>query len=99
MLVHTVYFYLNPEISESEKAQFIEQVKTLEDIETVEAFYVGTPADTPDRPVIRTDYSVAITVVLDDIEGQVIYQEHPIHKDFITNNSHLWTDVVIYDAD
>ena len=99
MLVHTVFFYLKPEISESEKSDFIQQVKTLGDIETVRAFYVGTPAATPDRPVIRKDYSVAITVVLDNLEGHDEYQVDQIHKDFIANNNHLWSDVVIYDAD
>tara|TARA_B100001123_G_scaffold158660_1_gene183454 strand:- start:4938 stop:5237 length:300 start_codon:yes stop_codon:yes gene_type:complete len=98
MLVHTVYFYLKPEISESEKAQFVKQVKTLEKIETVRSFYVGIPAATLDRPVIRKDYSVALTVVLDDLEGHDIYQVHQIHKDFIANNNHLWAEVVIYDA-
>ena len=34
----------------------------------------------------------------DDVEGQDVYQEHPIHKKFVENCSHLWDKVIVYDA-
>ena len=99
MLVHTVFFYLKVDISEEETADFVKQVETLGTIETVRSSYVGTPAATPPRPVVRSDYSVSATVVFDDVEGHNVYQDHPVHHEFIAKNKHLWTDVVIYDAD
>jgi hypothetical protein len=69
------------------------------DIETVDSIYIGTPAATPDRPVIQKNYDVALTVVLKSLEDHDVYQEHQIHLDFVKNNSHRWESVVIYDAD
>lgn len=99
MLVHTVFFTLKAGISAEEKAAFIKAVEGLGAIETVHSIYVGTPAATPDRPVINKDYDVALTVVLGSLEDHDAYQVHPIHADFVANNSHVWEKVVIYDAD
>lgn len=99
MLVHTVFFYLKPEVSVDEKSAFIKEVETLGAIDTVQAIYVGTPAATPVRPVIQTDYTVALTVILNNLEDQDVYQDHQIHHDFIAKNSHLWEKVAVFDAD
>jgi hypothetical protein len=99
MLVHTVYFYLKPEVSEEETATFIKQVKGLGAIETIDSIHVGTPAATPIRPVVKNDYSVASTVIFKTIADHDVYQDHQIHEDFINSNKHLWDKVVIYDAD
>ncbi|HEU0111987.1 MAG TPA: Dabb family protein, partial [Flavisolibacter sp.] len=32
-----------------------------------------------------------------DLEGQKTYQDHPIHKKFVEDCSHLWEKVVVYD--
>ena len=99
MLVHTVFFYLKSTVGEDEKAAFINEVKRLGEIQTVKSIYVGTPADTPIRPVIQRDYSVALTVVLENLQDHDIYQDHKIHHDFIARNNHLWEKVVVFDAD
>lgn len=33
-----------------------------------------------------------------DTAQQKVYQDHPIHQDFITAFSHLWSRVAVYDA-
>ncbi|MCB1122179.1 MAG: Dabb family protein [Verrucomicrobiae bacterium] len=99
MLVHSVFFTLKDGLSEAEKAHFIEQVGTLGNIPTVDSIYIGTPAATPDRPVIRKDYDVALTVLLKSLDDHDVYQEHQIHLDFIKNNSKFWESVIIFDAD
>jgi hypothetical protein len=99
MLVHSVFFTLKDGVSEQEKAAFINQARLLGNIETVHSMYLGTPAATPDRPVIQKNYDVAVTVLLDSLEDHDVYQVHQIHQDFIANNSHLWENVVIYDSD
>jgi len=99
MLVHTVYFYLKPDVSEEGTAAFIKQVEGLGAIETIDAMHVGTPAATPVRPVVKNDYSVAVTVVFKTMADHDVYQDHQVHSDFIENNKHLWDTVVIYDAD
>lgn len=98
MLVHTVYFYLKPNSSADEKTAFKKAVEGLGAVETVRAIYVGSPAATPDRPVIQKDYDVGLTVLFDSLEDHDIYQVHALHNDFIDKNKHLWEKVVIYDA-
>ena len=99
MLVHSVFFTLKESISEEDRATFINQVGLLANIETVDSFHIGTPAATPDRPVIQKNYDVALTVILKSLKDHDIYQDHQIHLDFIANNNHLWKNVVIYDVD
>lgn len=95
MFVHSVYFWLKP--TETDHAAFRAGVESLGAIDTVRAIYVGQPATT-DRPVIDRSYSFALTVVFDDLAGHDVYQDHPIHLDFVKNFGHCWDRVQIYDA-
>jgi hypothetical protein len=52
MLVHTVYFWLKPELTPAQRAEFRQGIESLSGIPAVEAIYVGTPAATEKRPVI-----------------------------------------------
>lgn len=99
MLVHSVYFFLKETVSDSEKTEFRHSVEALAKIETVHAFYLGTPAATPDRPIIEKGYTIGMTILFQTMEDHNIYQEHPIHQGFIQKNKGLWEKVVIYDAD
>lgn len=99
MLVHSVFFYLKPDVTEAEKGDFFEGLQTLEAIPSVKGFYIGTPAATPQRPVIDTAYGAALTVIFDDVAGHDVYGPHPTHEAFIAKYKHLWDKVVVYDAD
>lgn len=99
MLVHSVFFYLQPGLSPEQKTQFHRAVETLGDIQSAAAVYVGTPANTPDRPVIDKSYDVGLTVVLESLAAHDAYQDDPIHQKFIEEYREWWTKVVIYDAD
>ena len=33
-----------------------------------------------------------------DAAGQKIYQDHPIHRQFVADCEHLWEKVIVYDA-
>ena len=99
MLVHTVFFWLKPDLSEEEKAQFQAGVESLATIESTEQVLIGTPANTTKRPVIDDSYDCALTVILGDIDAHDLYQEDPIHLKFVEECAHLWEKVKIYDAD
>lgn len=99
MLVHSVFFWLKPDLSKERRIAFYRGVESLRAIETVREMYVGSPANTPDRPVVDRSYDVALTVILDGIAGHDIYQEHAIHRKFVEDYSDCWTRVQIYDAD
>jgi hypothetical protein len=99
MLIHTVIFWLKKDLTEDQKVEFTNEVKTLGEISSVESFHLGTPAPTPKRPVIEDSYDYAITVVLKDMDAHDQYQVDPIHLDFIDKCKDMWERVVIYDAD
>ena len=96
MFVHSVYFWLRPDLSATERQTFLDDLNALLTIESVRFGFVGTPADT-DRPIIDRSYSYALIVAFDDLAGHDAYQVHPIHDDF-RGNAHCWEKIVIYDA-
>jgi hypothetical protein len=97
MFVHAVYFWLRPDLTPAQRAQFAAGVRSLCTIESVEHCYIGAPAST-DRPVIERSYSQAVVVVFADEAGHDAYQVHPIHDRFRTECSPLWTRVQIFDS-
>jgi hypothetical protein len=97
-LVHHVFFWLkNPE-SKEDLARLLEGLRTLAKIESVRGTHFGVPASTEKRDVVDNSYSASEILLFDDTAGQKIYQDHPIHKQFVADCSHLWERVVVYDA-
>jgi hypothetical protein len=97
MLVHSVYFWLKPDLAPEQREKFRAALESLRGIPAVQEMFVGIPAST-DRPVVDRTYSVALTVLLKDMEGHDAYQVHPLHKTFVTDFASYWIKVVIYDA-
>ena len=99
MLVHAVYFWLKPELTEVQRAAFRRGVESLTAIKSVEQAYIGPPARTPKRPVIDDSYSLALIVLCRDVVAQDAYQVDPIHLKFVEEFSSFWTRVQIYDSE
>lgn len=99
MLVHTVYFWLKPELTATQRADFRRGVESLGTIKAVDKVYVGVPAKTEKRPIIDSSYSVALTVVCKDVAGHDAYQVDPIHLAFVNTFKTFWNKVQIYDAE
>jgi hypothetical protein len=99
MLVHTVYFWLKPELTAAQRADFRRGVESLGTIKAVDKCYVGVPAKTEKRPIIEDSYSVALTVVCPNIAAHDAYQVDPIHLAFINSFKTFWSRVQIYDAE
>ena len=99
MLVHTVYFWLKPELTEAQRADFRRGVASLGTIKAVQAVYVGQPAKTPKRPIIEDTYSIALTVICKDIAAHDAYQVDPVHLAFVNQFKTYWSRVQIYDAE
>lgn len=97
-LQHHVFFWLKNPHSKDDLNKLIEGLRTLEKIPSVKKLYVGIPASTEKRDVVDNSYSASELMFFDDVAGQDIYQEHPIHKQFIENCSHLWDKVIVYDS-
>ena len=97
MFVHSVYFWLKPDLNDNERAQFWNGVRSLTKIESVRHCFAGPPAAT-DRPIIDRSYSCALIVIFDDDAGHEAYQVDPVHDKFRNECSTFWSKVLIYDA-
>jgi len=97
-VVHHVFFWLkNPE-SKADRDKLVAGVKTLSKIPTVKELHVGVVASTEKRDVVDNSWGVSELMFFSDLEGQAVYQTHPIHLEFIKNYSQLWEKVVVYDV-
>ena len=97
-LAHHVFFWLKNPGSREDLARLLTGLRTLANIETVRAAHFGVPASTEKRDVVDNSYSASELLFFDDLAGQKTYQDHPIHKQFVADCSHLWERVVVYDA-
>jgi hypothetical protein len=99
MLVHTVLFWLRKDLDGDQLTHFRMGLESLSRIECSEITYIGSPSETPDRPVIDTSYDFCLTVVLKNVAAHDAYQIHPRHLEFLETFSTYWEKVKIYDAD
>ena len=97
-MVHHVFFWLKNPKSKEDRAHLIGGLRTLTGIETIKAIHIGVPAQTEHRDVVDRSFSVSEILFFDDLAGQRTYQDHPIHKAFVAQCSHLWERVVVYDV-
>lgn len=99
MLQHTVYFYLNEDVTEEEKQQFEDGLEELLSIEEVFKSEIGVPGSTPERDVTDHSFGYSIFTWFETMENYNVYAEHPVHMDFIDKYQHLWADVKVYDSE
>jgi len=99
MLVHTVYFWLRPDLTSEQRATFQSGVESLARIAAVEKCYIGTPAKTEKRPIIDDSYDVGLTLVFKDLAAHNMYQVDPLHLAFVSTCKTFWSRAQIYDAE
>jgi Stress responsive A/B Barrel Domain len=97
-LSHHVFFWLKNPNSKEDRDKLIAGLRKLEKIETICSLQIGVPADTEKRPVVDNSYAVSELMFFDDVAGQNVYQDHPLHVKFIEECSMLWDKVVVYDS-
>lgn len=98
MIIHHVFFWLKDPSSMADKEALIAGLKTLKKIKNIRQMYIGFPAATEKRAVVDNSYNVSELLFFDDLEGQMAYQEDPIHQKFVENCAHLWEKVIVYDT-
>ena len=97
-LVHHVFFWLKNPGSTADRDRIVEGLKTLRKIEAIKELRIGIVASTEKRDVVDNSWAVSELMFFEDLAGQAIYQDHPIHQKFIKDCSHLWDKVIVYDA-
>ena len=98
MLYHCVYFWLKPELTAAQRADFRGGVESLKGIKVVKKVSVGVPAATTKRPVVDDSYDVALIVECQDVAAEAAYQVDPLHLTFVGTFKGHWARVVIYDS-
>lgn len=97
MFVHHVYFWLNNPDNVQESEQLLKGIQSLEQIEPKTLFHLGVPATT-NRAVIDASYAFSLLLLFNNLEDQEVYQQHPIHLEFVKECSSLWSKVIVYDS-
>ncbi len=95
-MIHTVFFWLDENLSKEELTEFEEALVLLGTVPTIDQYYWGPPAATENRDVIDNSYSYAINVHFSSLKAQKTYQDHPIHKEFL-KQAPKWKKVIVYD--
>ncbi len=98
-MIHTVYFWLKPDVTAAEKQQLLDELTKLKAIESVQRAFIGPPSPTEERGVVDNTYSYAFILWFENVEAQNAYQIDPIHLAFVEKNKHLWTKVIVYDSE
>jgi hypothetical protein len=99
MLIHSVYFWLKPELTAAQRAEFLTALKALQEVPSVKEFHLGRPAAVTDRPVVDKTFDYGITCVFENLDAHNAYQVHPLHVAFVNTGKPLWSRVQIYDAE
>src|SRR5262245_13780577 len=97
MFIHTVYFWLKKNAPPEARDQLVNDChRLLGRIPTVRRLWAGRPAMTP-RDVVDNSYDVGLCVIVDDVAGHDVYQEHSLRKEFGSRNRDHWSRVQVYD--
>lgn len=98
MISHHVLFWLKADTTDEQKAAFRKSLETLEKIEVVNFFHVGTPAPI-ERAVVDTTYTFSLLLTFADLDAHNVYQAHALHQAFLEEFRVYFEKVVIYDAE
>lgn len=96
--IHTAYFWFKDSVREDELEAFYASTEKLREIDVVLALYTGKPANTT-RPIVERSYDYAVVVHLKDLAAHDTYQNHPIHKQLLSDFSGLWERIMITDIE
>ena len=97
MIVHHVLFWLKADTTEEQKVAFRKSLETLEQVEVVKTFHLGTPAPI-ERAVVDITYTFSLLLIFEDMAAHDVYQVHPLHKAFLDEFKIYFEKVIIYDA-
>jgi hypothetical protein len=98
MLIHSVFFWLKPEVTAAQRVAMQRGIESLRGIQAVEALYCGTPAVMEARPVRDSSYDFGLTVLFKDGAAHDAYQIDPLHAAFNKDFRPLWSRVQVYDV-
>lgn len=97
-LQHFVMFWLKPQLTQTEIADFANFFEALRPIKLIKNLNYGLAASTPTRPVTDNSFTYSLTIIFDSMEDHNAYQEDQAHLKAIEKFSNNWYRVVVHDT-
>lgn len=98
-LAHHVFFTLHDNSDAACEGLVEACYKYLKDHTGVTYFSAGRRVPDLNRPVNDGTFDVSLHVVFADRSAHDVYQEAPLHKEFIASQSKNWAEVRVFDSD
>lgn len=97
--LHTVHFWLKDGLTDQDKHEVLEGIRSLADSPNVARVSVRVPAGTP-REVVDNSYDFQLVCEFDSAELHDAYQsaDDAAHQAFIARYKDKWQRVQIYDS-
>jgi hypothetical protein len=96
MYSHIVIFWTDPAIPNAAVELLASAKNYLPSVPGVVHFHAGLMASSY-RAVVDQSYQVGLNIQFETKQAQAVYQEHPVHLEFVEKCRKLWTKVVVYD--
>ena len=97
-LLHTVLFWLKPDLSDEEVENFKGFFDELRKVPTIGELHVGQPAQTENRDVVDNTFTYSLFVTFDNQDDHDVYQDHEYHVNAVEKYSKYWDKVVVHDS-
>lgn len=99
-MIHSVYFWLKPEVTNEQRALFEAELRLLPQISYLAAGFVGKPAQTEARPVTDHSFDYHLQLEFKTMADHIYYQvDCPDHKRFVETCKPLFGKVIVYDSE
>ena len=96
--IHSVYFWLNDHLPDSERMAFKTTLQSFKKIKGVKKLYVLEPAGTK-RDVVDNSYDYALIIHFKDEAAQQAYQADPLHLKAVKKMQPMIRKFIVYDAE
>ena len=99
MFVHCVHFWVRAELTDEDRAAFLQGLRSLADSPNVTTCRVGRPAGTP-REVVDNSWDYQLLLTFNTQAEHDAYQSEAdqLHTAFINQYKSYWSRVLIYDS-
>ncbi|SFK82598.1 Stress responsive A/B Barrel Domain [Porphyromonadaceae bacterium KH3CP3RA] len=97
-IIHSVYFWLKPNLTEQEEKQFLTFFDLLKKIPGVSSLVYGKPAPTTKREVTDNTFSYNLIITFKNMEDINNYETHPEHVKAASEYAKFWDRVQVRDC-
>jgi len=98
MMLHAVYFWLDPDLTETQHEEFVGGLRALCALDVVSRGRIGVPAATASRAVTDHSFHHSLFLEFDSVQRHNEYQVHPGHDAFVGRFSSWFRTVRVYDS-